>query len=100
MHPLGWVKMLYLFLSLKKEGHTWIAPECKSWIWICSSVSRRSVDDWRGNETKRFVEDANRTCYRIAFLLLLSEPLDILSVIEQPASTFLRKVPLWDDFEG
>ena len=60
----GFRAYVQALLLLESGGVTWISPDCKSWVWISRSISRRTAQRTSGDTRRVFVCEANDVLVR------------------------------------
>ena len=79
-----------LLARLKPGGAVWAAPKCSSWVFLCTSNSRRSKLNPNGNTSLPFVAEGNEIAKRaVALLLVAVTMLHTFVYIEQPVSSLM-----------
>ena len=93
MRPRG-LRTWLMLLTLTREGTlVWLAPECKSWLWLTRYCSGRSHQRIMGYEDRDWVRRANNLTYRTALVILLTKMAEVYVVLEQPVSSLMAHVP-------
>ena len=84
---------IWVIAQLFLDGLDWIALKCSSWVWINRGTSKRTKDNWEGDESRPGVLEANRSTVRVCIILLLGDALGNKQSLEQPISSSLEDVP-------
>ena len=94
LHSPRGLRLWLLTVSYLRSGGTmWMAPTCASWVWISRSRTRRSAANPLGVATVPAVQDGNASVSRVIILAVLRERVGVKTVIEQPLSSLMDKVP-------
>ena len=73
-------------------GLMWQGVCCKSFVWICRSVTRRSKTQPYGEEKAEFAQLGNAFAIRAAFLAILAYFVQV-PWFEQPLSSLIQELP-------
>ena len=80
-------------LSLKPDGLCWLDPPCAFWVWVSSSVHKRSTQNPHGDCSHPGVEWNNAIADFVADVMLTCSAMSIHYVLEQPLSSRLPDYP-------
>ena len=83
----GFALAVLLLLRTQPGGLLFLAAQCSSWVWVARSHTGRSKANPRGHETKPVVAEGNSLNDRAAHLCYIASMLQVVWVIEQPASS-------------
>ena len=84
----GLLWLLWLVLRVKYEGLLVIAPECSHWITTCHGTSQRfGVFGCIGNESIRWVWEANLTAMHSSWLMVVAHSRCVFKLMEHPMSS-------------
>ena len=83
----GLATLVLLLLRVVPGGLIFIAAQCSSWVWMCSSVSGRTKSNPDGNLERTFVVQGNKMNKRCAVVCVLARLLGVHWAIEQPRSS-------------
>ena len=86
----GFKTAMTLMLRVRPGGCLWAAPECKTWVWLSRSQTKRSREDPHGDVTKEAVLKANKMVISLALLFAVAYAREIAIFMEQPSSTVLH----------
>ena len=87
----GFRYAISLILRLKPGGSVWAAPKCSSWIFMCTSHSKRCGANPTGDTNVAWVREGNEIAKRTIALLMLAVSIGAFIYMEQPTSSFLPK---------
>lgn len=96
---VGFYYLLGLLLKLARGGFSMWAPPCSLWIFLTSSLHKRSASCPDGNTDHFSVRLANRIAINAAMALkaVLKFRSDCAVMIEQPSGSWLFKYGPWKD---
>ena len=80
-----------LILRVKQGGAVWAAPKCSSWIFMCTSQSKRTNENPAGDKSVSWVREGNEIAKRTIALLMLAASLGAFIYMEQPCSSYMVK---------
>ena len=86
----GFMNALHLMLRVRPGGCLWAAPECKTWIWLSRTQTRRSKYHPEGDMAKDYVKNANRMVILLSLLFSVAFCRGVALFMEQPSSTVLH----------
>ncbi|CAK0875171.1 unnamed protein product [Prorocentrum cordatum] len=93
LSPLGFAHLIALAVALEEKGLNSNAPVCSSWVWVNRNTAGRRVDRPLGDETQRYVRQANCMVERCILLILLLMSKGVFFVLEQPRGSSMRFHP-------
>ena len=97
----GFKAAIRLLARLKPGGAVWAAPKCSSWVFLCTSNSKRSAQNPNGNTSLPFVAEGNEIAKRtVALLLVAVTMLHAFVYIEQPVSSLMPHAEPLKSFIG
>ena len=86
----GFKEALLLALRIREGGCIWAAPECKTWVWLSRSQTKRSKTNPNGDVGKESVLKANKMVISLAMLFAVLYARGVELFMEQPSSTVLH----------
>ena len=86
---------LELLYRTKCGGFVHFAPPCSSFVWVSRNSTKRSRANPVGDESIVGVRMANLIVARVIVLCLLAMKRGIHFMLEQPASSLMRKMPVF-----
>ena len=89
----GFLNAVLLVLRLESGGLIMAGPPCSLWIFLSSSVHRRSDDCPEGDTSNRKVRMSNLIVRNLAVLLAIADSRGVFWIIEQPHSSSMWKYP-------
>lgn len=87
---VGLRKLMVGLRFLRVGGLLWMAPTCKSWIWMTRGLTQRSVDNPAGDSSCPMVSLANKLLPTICIASYMAWFSDCVFVIEQPMSSVMN----------
>lgn len=91
---LGFVTAVELLLRVKRGGLAWFAPQCSLWVWISSSVHKRSsTNNFYGDSNHAGTKQASMMGHLVAGLVRLCHSRGVFFILEQPRNSRLIKFP-------
>jgi len=90
---IGKGKLLQMVVNLAPGGVLWLAPECKSWIWLSRRTSKRCSENADGDTSVTSVAEANAVARLLADVCRTCYALGVQYVIENPRSSVLFTYP-------
>jgi hypothetical protein len=98
LSPAGFAFALWVCcVALPPGAFVMLAPVCSSWVWMCSSVSKRSKGRPMGDRHRLFVRVGNRMVSRVAILLMILSARGVVWALEQPASSVMQYHPRFQE---
>ena len=98
LSKLGYAWATYQSLRVMKYGHGHGGMRCALWVWISSSVHKRTNENIFGDTSRKDVRDANQTAQQMACLLKLWKMRGLTFSLEQPSSSRFYDYPNIADF--
>lgn len=98
LDPLGLRSWLLMVIFSHKNGLLWQGLCCKSFVWVCRSISKRCVQAPFGDEGREFVRMGNGFAIRSIFCALFGYLIGLQWIMEQPISSNVVCLPFVAEF--
>lgn len=89
----GLQRLTRLLCRVRGGGVVWFAPPCNMWVWLSSSVHKRSGANPYGCRGHKAVREANSVAFLTAALLRLALARGLQVFLEQPTGSCLPQFP-------
>ena len=89
----GFRRWVVTLLCTAVGASTWLGFECKSWLWLTRSVTKRSKTNVWGDITVSCVNQGNEQIVKVSLLGVLAHLVKVGTVFEQPLSSCADKAP-------
>lgn len=90
----GFKNGLKAIMSLRERGLAWMAPECRSFIFMNSVRCRRSKANPQGNAFYEPVRSGNLQAAVLVFFFALCLLRDVFAAGEQPSGSIMFRLPI------